>query len=224
MRAVKMKLFTFVLDNLIFNTREENLWRWLRWWLQVTPHSPLYLRPLAVASCPTRVTLPTMQPIPSPGSQNWLLNIFLGFKLSSSIAQMAQGLYEFRFKDFASLLPFSWMWIVSDRKYLRTIFCQFHFLSNIWVQVDCLHKEKIKCHYITFWEQWICQTVRDVLNGHQKNSNFPNISTMKWQAANDFCFKCWLVYFNHLGHHIFEQKIPGISGRGVVRASKHLGW
>ena len=62
-----------------------------------------------------------------------------------SMAQctMAQALKEFGIKDFVPLLPFSWIWIVSDRKYLRTIFCQFHFLSNIWEQVDFLNKEKI---------------------------------------------------------------------------------
>ena len=56
---------------------------------------------------------------------------------------VAQALKEFGIKDFVPLLPFSWIWIVSDRKYLRTIFCQFHFLSNIWEQVDFLNREKI---------------------------------------------------------------------------------
>ena len=56
---------------------------------------------------------------------------------------MAQALKEFGIMDFVPLLPFSWIWIVSDRKYLRTIFCQFHFPSDIWLQVDYLRKEKM---------------------------------------------------------------------------------
>ena len=35
---------------------------------------------------------------------------------------MAQALKKFGIKDFLPLLSFSWIWIVSDRKYLRTTF------------------------------------------------------------------------------------------------------
>ena len=71
--SYKNETLDFVLANLIFNY--ERGCRWLRWWLQATRHSPRYPRPLADASCLTRVPLPTMQPIQSPGSvsQRWLL-------------------------------------------------------------------------------------------------------------------------------------------------------
>ena len=43
--------------------------------------------------------------------------------------------------------PFSQVRIISDEKYLRTRFCQFHFLSNILYELNTLNRTNLLCFY-----------------------------------------------------------------------------
>ena len=122
---------------------------------------------------------------------------------------MAQALKEFGIMDFVPLLPFSWIWIVSDRKYLRTIFCQFHFLSNIWEQVDFLNKKRysatnLRCfsyilHFaLPLTKRWKCSFILVWIKLHAWKNPFvlyENINELKsilriWRADAPFLSIC----------------------------------
>ena len=50
--------------------------------------------------------------------------------------------------------PFWWIWIVSDKQYLGTIFCKFHFLAYIWFELIIYRRKAYSIVLMYFTGLW----------------------------------------------------------------------
>ena len=94
---------------------------------------------------------------------------------------------------FSPQLPFSCTSIISDRNILRSLAAQFHFLNNIWVQVEHSLLQQLTLQKVNWIKLWGWVEARFLKKIYTKRRGL--INGLKLRISSRNSIKVWAAHF-----------------------------